>query len=135
MVFIRDTLSVSEATKAAKDNVRNTKNRMEKQGKSFQDEGNKLFELKFNQHMKKCREGMWFPDAWFAFLAYGAPAEHPAASLWTPRDPTKLKRNVKRPINPSQVDLTSKDFKLKKGNPIQLTSLKQKLMIMTSLIV
>ena len=33
MVFIRDTLAVHEATKAAKDNIRNTKKRMEKQGK------------------------------------------------------------------------------------------------------
>ena len=38
-----------------------------------------MFELKFNQYMKKCREGIWFPDVWFAFLAFGAPAEHPAA--------------------------------------------------------
>jgi hypothetical protein len=114
MVFIRDTLAVQESTRAAKDNIRNHKNRFEKQGKVFNDEGNKMFELKFNQHLKKIRDGIWFPDCWFSFLAFGAPAQHPAASLWTPREPRNTKKNVKRPINPSQVDLSSSEFKLKK---------------------
>jgi hypothetical protein len=64
--------------------------------------------MKYQAHIKKYREGVWFPDAWLAFLAFGAPSTDPAVSLWTEREPkitTTLRK--KRPINPSQVFETS----------------------------
>jgi hypothetical protein len=35
---------------------------------------NDMYKTIFNKQLKKCLSGVWFPDCWFTFLAFGAPS-------------------------------------------------------------
>jgi hypothetical protein len=73
-----------------------------------------MYKTIFNKQLKKCLSGVWFPDCWFTFLAFGAPSDNPAASLWTPRGPRGISKR-KQPINVSQQDII-------KGNSVTSSS-------------
>jgi hypothetical protein len=85
LVFVRESCGDYEASQSAKDNVRAHRNRIEKKGETFIDANNNLFKKLYNKHLTKVRSGVWFPDCWLTFLAWGAPSKNPAATLWTPR--------------------------------------------------
>jgi len=106
LVYVREACADFESIASAKDNVRNFKKRKVAKGEVWNDVGHEYFKKKYEEHIVNFRSGVWYPDCWLAFLAYGAPSTYPAPSLYINRD--KITGNKrKKPINLSQVcDLT-----------------------------
>ena len=85
--------------------MRNARDRHEKKGELLNEKvQNEMYKTIFNEQLKRCLSGAWFPDCWFIFLAFGAASTNPAVSLWTPRLPRGSAKR-KQPINESQQHL------------------------------
>jgi len=75
-----------EANKDAKDNVRCIKKRKKLRcNPTWRDVQNAVYNEKYSNKMDKMKRDGWYPDEWFAFLAFGAPSKSPSPCLYIGR--------------------------------------------------
>jgi hypothetical protein len=104
--FVRESTFHFEANKDAKDNVRCIKKREKlRENSNWKDIKNAAFNERYSSKINKMKNEGWYPEEWFTFLAYGAPAKIPSPSLYIVHI-----KNKKMPA--SLVSLSKRKFKI-----------------------